>query len=217
MATKEYLKEYRLKNKVKIARQRKEYRLKNKIIIGKRKQEYRLNNIDKIKIYNQRYLKEYYLKNKVKIARQRKEYYLKNKEKINRRQNEWQKKERCFNPTRRLNCLISGSVRISLKEKGFLKQDKTFKLLGYSGKELKNHLEKQFDQNMSWGNYGKYWQIDHVIPLSWFKTKNQIIKRAWDIKNLQPLERKLNAEKQDFYVGNPKSNINIIYLKGGEM
>jgi hypothetical protein len=29
-------------------------------------------------------------------------------------------------------------------------------LVGYSTKELKNYLENQFDNKMTWGNYGSY-------------------------------------------------------------
>jgi len=36
--------------------------------------------------------------------------------------------------------------------------------LSYSMQELKQHLENNFDDKMSWDNYGDYWQIDHIIP-----------------------------------------------------
>jgi hypothetical protein len=93
-----------------------------------------------------------------------------------------------------------------------LKNKKWESLLGYSVGELKKHLEEQFDSNMSWKNQGFYWEIDHVIPISWFKTKDQQIKHGWALRNLQPLEKRLNFDKKNFYVGNPKSNLGIILL-----
>jgi hypothetical protein len=40
---------------------------------------------------------------------------------------------------------------------------------------------------MSWDNYGYYgWHIDHIIPLSSAKTKEEIYKLC-HFKNLQPL------------------------------
>ena len=67
--------------------------------------------------------------------------------------------------------------------------------------ELINHLEKQFDINMSWDNYGKYWHIDHLIPLSWFNNKKQAIKFGWRLKNLRPIPAKENISKSNKYVG----------------
>lgn len=52
---------------------------------------------------------------------------------------------------------------------------------------LKSWIEFQFDDEMSWENYGKLWTIDHVLPLSQFnlfdETEQYI---AFDWKNLQP-------------------------------
>jgi hypothetical protein len=49
--------------------------------------------------------------------------------------------------------------------KGF-KTGKTIELLGCNIKEYIIYLEQQFDGGMNWGNYGKYWEIDHIHPLS---------------------------------------------------
>jgi hypothetical protein len=67
-------KEFYIKNKDKILKQKKEYNLKNKDKISKQKKEYNLKNKDKIS----KQKKEYNLKNK----EHRKEYNLKNKEHI---------------------------------------------------------------------------------------------------------------------------------------
>lgn len=62
-------------------------------------------------------------------------------------------------------------------------------LLGYSVDDLKQHLERQFLQGMSWANYGQ-WHIDHIIPLSSFTVSgpdDPELRRAWSLPNLRPL------------------------------
>jgi len=51
--------------------------------------------------------------------------------------------------------------------------------------QLKEHLEKQFDENMTWDNYGE-WHIDHIIPLSSANTEEEMYKLC-HYTNLQPL------------------------------
>lgn len=55
-------------------------------------------------------------------------------------------------------------LRHALKKE--FKTGKTIELLGCSIQEYTLYLEKQFDKNMNWNNYGTYWEIDHTIPLS---------------------------------------------------
>ena len=60
------------------------------------------------------------------------------------------------------------------------------------------HLEDQFDQNMTWDNYGSYWQVDHIIPQSVFDYKSeQHLKWCWSLENLRPLEAIENISKND--------------------
>ncbi len=112
-----------------------------------------------------------------------------------------------------MNRLISRAVSRTLKNNGKIKnRAKWNNILGYDGKQVKIHLENQFTKGMSWKNQGKFWEIDHIVPLSWFPNFKQVIKHGWKLENLQPLEVKLNREKHNLYVGNPKSNLGIIYL-----
>jgi hypothetical protein len=85
------------------------------------------------------------------------------------------------------------------KQKAF----KTVKLLGCSIGFLKNHLEAQFKDGMSWDNYGKNgWHIDHRVPVSWFrgllhKPEWQQVVCHWT--NLQPLWELENLRKGNRY------------------
>ena len=59
---------------------------------------------------------------------------------------------------------------------------------------------------MTWDNYGgdSGWQIDHVVPRSWFKIRavgDDEFKRCWVLDNLQPKWLKDNASKGNRYAG----------------
>jgi hypothetical protein len=72
-------------------------------------------------------------------------------------------------------------------------------LVGYDVSRLMKSIEKQFKEDMSWSNYGK-WHIDHKIPLTAFnyeRPEDIDFKRCWSLKNLQPLWAKENISKSD--------------------
>lgn len=74
--------------------------------------------------------------------------------------------------------------KLMLKE---FQGQQTLELIGCSRQEFMDHLEKQFDENMNWENYGTYWEVDHIIPLS----KEGTIQ--WD--NSRPLPISENRKK----------------------
>ena len=90
-------------------------------------------------------------------------------------------------PHGRLSINISNHIRYSLKcgKNGHHWET----LIGYTVDQLKKHIEKQFQDGMTWGNHGE-WHIDHIIPISKFnfeKPTDDDFKKCWDLKNLQPL------------------------------
>jgi hypothetical protein len=66
-------------------------------------------------------------------------------------------------------------------------------------KELKTHLENQFDNKMNWDNFGRYWDLEHKIPISWFDNAEDLIKYGWHLENLTPLEKINNIKKGNKY------------------
>lgn len=73
----------------------------------------------------------------------------------------------------------------------------TVDLLGYTMEELKDHLERQFEEGMTWENMGD-WHIDHIIPLSLFKFSGPEcpeIRKAWALYNLRPMWSSENMSK----------------------
>lgn len=104
------------------------------------------------------------------------------------------------NPKRKIDRNVGSLIwqAIKKRESGI----KWLKLFDYSLVEFMNHLEKQFDNKMSWNNYGSYWHIDHIKPRSLFKfttAKDQEFKECWALENLQPLEASANRKKGNKY------------------
>lgn len=65
--------------------------------------------------------------------------------------------------------------------------------LGTTWDKAKQHIESQFTDGMTWGNYGE-WHIDHIKPLANAKTEVDVI-RLSHYTNLQPLWAKDNMKK----------------------
>ena len=138
--------------------------------------------------------KEYYIKNREKQLSRYKEYNIKNKEKIQSYNNEYKKNRKLNDPTFKLIQNVRVRLYEYLKIKSIVKSKRTFDIVGCSPPELKDYLEKQFTEGMSWGLVGKHIHIDHIIPLSSAKTKEEIYKLC-HYTNLQPLWAKDNLSK----------------------
>jgi hypothetical protein len=72
-------------------------------------------------------------------------------------------------------------------------------LVGYTRAALVNHIERQFVDGMSWSNYGQ-WHIDHIIPQSSFRFRDQHDPEfiaCWALSNLRPLWATDNIRKRD--------------------
>jgi hypothetical protein len=70
-----------------------------------------------------------------------------------------------------------------------------FRHLGCSPKVLQDWIERQFQPEMTWENYG-LWEVDHIRPCSSFDMgiKSERI-ACFHYTNLQPLWRRANREK----------------------
>ena len=157
-----------------------------------------------MKEYMKRYGKEYRQKPEVKERRREreKEYY--HKPEVKERVLEYMKEKYKNNPEYRLSSCVRSSLLQSLKKFKLKKEDRTFETLDYTLLELVNHLESQFNERMSWDNYGSYWHLDHIRPVSSFSFKSTDcpeFKECWSLSNLQPLEASENISKNSFFEG----------------
>lgn len=193
----------------------KEYRRKNKDRIDK----YNNENAERISSYRKsdrrkEVTKKYRDKNKEKLRIKKKEWENKNRDKINIRQKAWREKNiekiskkrslyiknRKKDPLYKLICTIGSSIKISIIRNGFSKKSKTPEILGCTFEEFKIHIESKFDENMNWVNHGEYWHLDHIIPISWAKTEEEVYKLN-HYTNFQPLHKKENQSKGNRYFG----------------
>lgn len=158
--------------------------------------EYKINNKEKISI-NKKYWVE---KNKEHVLNKKREWFQKNKEEIKIKRRIYQSNRRKSDNIYKLSCNIRVRIKNSLKWNNNRNTNSTIKILGCSIKELKKHLEYQFQTWMTWDNYGLYngqldygWDIDHIIPCSSALNENDLLKLN-HYTNLQPLCSKINRE-----------------------
>jgi len=97
-------------------------------------------------------------------------------------------------PFFKLKELVRGRVRQFLKLNKICKTNRTFEIVGCSQEFLKEHIEKQFTEGMSWDLIGEHIHIDHIIPLSSANTEEEVYKLC-HYTNLQPLWAKDNLRK----------------------
>lgn len=181
-------KTWRDENKNTLKRYNKEYNKKNSDIIRLKRLEWEKINTDKIK----KYQKEWRVNNKKETLIYAKKYRENNRDIINNNFNIKYNNDPLF----KLKNNIRSRIRESIKEYGYTKKSRTHVILGCSFEEFKAHLESQFEDWMSWDNYGnpkdgilepnKSWDMDHIIPLSSAETEDDIIKLN-HFNNLQPL------------------------------
>jgi hypothetical protein len=167
-----YKKKWYEENKEKL----KKYYEENKEKRNERSKKWREENKEKLKEYHKKWRED----NKEKIREKKKKYYEENKEKIREREKKYRKNKR--NSLRKAIKLIDG-----------YKSKRTEEILGCSFKELKQHIESQWEDWMTWDNYGLYngelnhgWDIDHIEPLSLCESEEDVYKLN-HYTNLQPL------------------------------
>ena len=158
--------------------------------------------------------KEYAKENAVKIKKTRSVYLIKNKDKISKKQSEYEKNRKENDIVFKLRHRVSKAVYFGLHRNGGSKNNKSvLEKLTYTIDQLKQHLEAKFEPWMNWNNWGVYdpknwddndtstwtWQIDHIMPHSFFKYSDldspEFIK-CWSLDNLRPIGAKQNNIKR---------------------
>ena len=143
--------------------------------------------------------KKWYEENKEKWNEYIKEYREKNKDKIREVKRNYERTRKANDPIYKLINNFRTAIYQVLKENNVQKNGHYFDILKYSPDDLIEHLEKQFMDNMTWDNYGK-WHVDHIQPISSFNIKtigdNEFM-RCWSLGNLQPLWGEENIKKSN--------------------
>ena len=137
----------------------------------------------------QEYNRKYRQTKKAKSTLQK--YY--NRKDIKKRRNTRDKIRRDTDIQYRLAINIRGRIFKVIKRKQ--KAGSAIKDLECSLSHFKLYIENQFEENMSWGNYGK-WHLDHITPLSAFDLTNRMeFLMACNWLNYQPLWAEDNIRK----------------------
>lgn len=177
---KDYIKEYlsNPENKEKTKRQTLEYRSKPEVK-------------ERIKRYQKDYNSK--LENKEKTKKQHREYN--SRFEVKERKSKQAKIRRETDLNFKLKCNLRRRVNRALENNS--KSASTMELIGCSIEFLKEHLQNQFKEGMTWENYGIYgWHIDHIIPCTSFNLVDpEQQKKCFHYTNLQPLWAEENLRK----------------------
>lgn len=168
----------------------KEYREKNKDRYKKIKDEWYLKNREVISDKNRKKLEE----NRDEINKKAKERRDKNKDYYNKLNRQYIKNRKENDPLYRLTCSIRTLITQSFKSKYTKKSKKTIEILGCTFETFKEHIESKFTDEMNWDNYADYWELDHIIPVSWALNEDEIVKLN-HYTNFQPLYWRDNISK----------------------
>ena len=192
------IKEWKKNNKGKISENGVEYRRKNADTIKVEQKKYSEKNADKKRIIH----KNWRDRNKDKTKAASREYRSTEhgKKKIREYCNEREKTDFVFKLVRR----IRARIKIAMKFSHVRKSEKTFGLLGMTGKDFQEYLmtHPSKDPTFSMENYGKLWVIDHIRPIASFDlTDPGQQKEAFHYTNCQPLGKEENATKGNFWKG----------------
>lgn len=160
--------------------------------------QYHRNNREKLAEQG----KKYRQKNRVKRAEYRKQYYQDNREKFAEYRRKYFKYRRKNDPIFRLTENLRARVRRVLK--GKTKSAATMELIGCDIEFLKQHLQSQFTDGMTWENQGQ-WHVDHIRPCASFDlSKPEQQRECFHYSNLQPLWAEDNKRKGASYPMIPK-------------
>jgi len=188
---KEYSKEYRKKNKEKVADRIKKWRDENPDRVAKYRREYQQKWVSQNREKQRKYMKEYRRKNKEKIAAQELTY---------------QKRRYAEDPVWRARITISRAIYRGIIRSESIKNSNTWHLLPYTPEELLDHLETQFKTGMTRDNYGSMWHIDHIVPqahpdMVYGSIDDPKFLKCWALANLQPLFAHENLHKGSLFAG----------------
>ena len=109
--------------------------------------------------------------------------------------NAYFRKRRQVDPLFDLSCRCRMRIVSAFRYGGWKKKCKTSEMIGCSWEELKEHIESQFTDGMSWDNRSE-WHVDHRLPLAAATTEEEVLKLC-HYTNLQPMWKKDNLCKSD--------------------
>jgi hypothetical protein len=166
------------------------------------------------------YLEQRRASRKTERTREKAREYKKQKH-VKERRNIQRRERTKTDPEYRIKKNVSRAILAALKKNNSNKSNSSvWNYLPYNINDLREHLENQFDNEMTWANYGSYWHLDHIYPqslLPYDSMKHPNFINCWSLSNLQPLEAKENIKKSNkIHIKPHPTNKTIITFEDGE-
>lgn len=161
---------------------------KNRVKKQAQNQRWELQNREsRVPYLRQAALRWYYRNHRTALARIRR-YYTNNKRRKNAARNRLLHAQRQRDPGFRLRCYFRSRLATLVRARGSKCFSSSRDVLTYSAEELRQHLESMFTRGMSWENYGKRWEVDHIVPVTEFElTRVEEARACFALANLRPL------------------------------
>lgn len=156
--------------------------------INKQKRLVNRDHINKIK-------RDWTRKNRGRVYARDLVYKKNNSEKVKTMMSSYRRRKRKESPQERMVSILRSKMAHFLRRK---RPEIYSDFFACSSRYFRIHLESQFDINMNWGNYGKYWNIDHEKPLSSFDLTNKFQqKECFHYTNCRPMLVSENCKKRN--------------------
>ncbi len=138
-------------------------------------------------------------KNREHLSEYHKKWRTENVDKWRETKRDYERNRKASDPIYKLIANFRTAICTVLKESNVDKYGHYFDVLQYSPDQLINHLEKQFNDGMTWENYGK-WHVDHKLPITSFNIQemgDDEFMKCWALDNLQPMWGDENIKKSN--------------------
>jgi hypothetical protein len=156
-------------------------------VINAKKKQSRCNNLEHYREVE----KAWVINNRDKVKEISRKSKLKNKVRNNSRTIERHKERMMSDELYKCKEITRCTLKQSFYKMGFTKDSNTALIIGIEWSEFKQHIGFKFDENMNWNNHGVYWNMDHIIPIKYATTPDEVI---WlnHYTNFQPMEKHEN-------------------------
>jgi len=138
-------------------------------------------------------------KNREHLSEYHKKWRTENVDKWRETKRDYERNRKSSDPLYKLISNFRTAIYQVLKESNVEKNKHYFDILQYTPEQLITHLEKQFNDDMTWDNYG-VWHVDHKLPITSFNIQEMgdgEFMKCWSLDNLQPMWGDENIRKSN--------------------
>ena len=184
----------------------------------RRKNQQQPHIVERKKEYNQR---PEVIEKRKEYSERKKEYNKRPevREKVNARFHERYHNDMVFRFRFNLSAMLNKKVHAVLNDK--MSDKNTMEYLGCSIREFMDHIEDQFQPDMTWDNYGRIegtrcWELDHIIPAMYREDGREPtvedLKKRSHYTNFQPLWADENESKGNRFIGKMCDELNDLKI-----